>query len=96
MTPEFDSVFIFDEGSTAKDFKQSYVIYDSQTKVLPQYIVHFDIDPERYRELQEQIICELCEDNTAGKYCETEKAYFCIKCDSDHHHHKLAYKHTRT
>lgn len=27
MTPDFDSVYIYDEASTTKEFKQTYIIY---------------------------------------------------------------------
>lgn len=71
MTKDFDSVCIYDQLTGIKEYKQNYIIYEPQTKCLPEYIVHFMVDSNRYRELQEKIICELCEDNLARKYCET-------------------------
>ena len=71
MTKDFDSVCLYDENNNVKEFKQNYIIYEPNQKCLPEYIIHFIVDANRYRELQEKIICELCEDNLARKYCET-------------------------
>lgn len=57
MTKDFDSVCLYDENNNVKEFKQNYIIYEPQQKCLPEYIVHFSVDPNRYRELQEKIIC---------------------------------------
>ena len=46
--------------------------------------------------LTQKITCELCEDNIARKYCETEDAYLCISCDQSHHQNRLQGKHKRT
>lgn len=96
MDEEFDSLFLYDENYISKEFRQNYIVYDTTEKCLPSYIVHFNLEQSKYKELQEKIICELCEDNVAKKYCETEDSYFCISCDNTHHHNRLGHKHQRT
>ena len=49
MTKDFDSVYIYDENLSNKEVKQDYIIYDPNSKCLPQYIVHFTVDNARYR-----------------------------------------------
>jgi hypothetical protein len=44
----------------------------------------------------QKMTCDLCDDNIARKYCQTEDAYLCISCDQSHHSNRLQNKHTRT
>ena len=60
-------MYIYDENSASKEFKSTYLIYEVEKKCLPEFFVHFTIDSTRYREVQEKIICELCDDNIAVK-----------------------------
>ena len=52
MDEEFDSLFLYDETYITKQFKQNYLIYESADKCLPVYIVHFNIQQSKYKELQ--------------------------------------------
>ena len=52
MSEEFDSVFVYDENLSNTEFNQKYIIYDPQYKCLPEFIAHFVVDTQRYRELQ--------------------------------------------
>lgn len=42
-----------------------------------------------------EILCDNCLDEVAKLYCNTEKVYFCKKCDYEHHKDKISAKHDR-
>lgn len=41
-------------------------------------------------------MCEKCNDQIAKIFCQTEKVYFCKKCDYEHHKDKISARHLRT
>ena len=49
MTEDFDSVLVYDENLGYTDFKQQYILYEPETKCLPEYIARFVIDSQKYR-----------------------------------------------
>lgn len=104
LPPGYSSVKIVPDGETdgdaaggrgaPREYLHEYIIAED-SRVYPDFIVHFTYDPEADAS-KAQPLCEQCEDQPATVFCVQDSAKLCDKCDGIlHSASKVLRKHTR-
>lgn len=84
--------FLVDSEIDVSNF--SYMIKDA-SRILPLYEVTFEYDEEFERLSRNSFICHRCKKAQSVMFCPSERASFCMKCDSEIHNDDFLKRHRR-